>query len=210
MASSSADISATCQAAALCAGRILSVDEIATIALSIEPTDGIFYPGIVMFDHVNGRIRKPLGSPPPITVAIFDGGGEIDTLQFNQRADLIEMNKAKEQQVGEAVAMITQGILAQDCTLIGQAATLSAIANQKILCKPCLSQIVELLPRFGAVGVNAAHSGTVIGILFPTEKESQIPGCVEAIRAACPQLKFLRTSNLIAGGLTIVGGKENG
>jgi L-threonine kinase len=52
MASSSADISACCQAVALKTGKCLSADEIADIALAIEPTDGIFYPGIMLFDHI--------------------------------------------------------------------------------------------------------------------------------------------------------------
>ncbi|MDR3565040.1 MAG: GHMP kinase [Negativicutes bacterium] len=206
MASSSADISAACQAAAVCCGRLLTPDEIADIALAIEPTDGIFYPGIVMFDHVGGLTRRFLGFPPPLSVAIFDVGGQVDTLQFNQRSDLIVLNRAKESQVEQAVALVTRGLVSGDCGLIGQGATLSALANQSILHKACLPAILELLPRYGAVGVNTAHSGTVIGILFPGVITEKIGECIAAVQTACPELTFLRTARVITGGLTVIEG----
>jgi len=208
MASSSADISAACQAAALCGGSSLTPDEIADIALGIEPTDGIFYPGIAMFDHVGGLTRRLLGCPPPMTVAVFDVGGEVDTLQFNKRSDLASLNQAKEPQVRQAVDMVTRGLASGDCALIGQGATLSALANQSILTKACLPKIVDLIPRYGAVGVNTAHSGTVIGILFAGGSQ-EVGACVGAVRAACPELSFLGTSQVIAGGLTIMGGNSD-
>jgi L-threonine kinase len=202
MASSSADISAACQAAALIAGRTISLDEIADIALGIEPTDGVFYPGIVMFDHVQGTIRRHLGSPPPMQVAIFDGGGQINTIEFNQRSDLVLLNRQKEAQIRQAVQLVIQGLAIGDCGLIGQGATISALANQEILFKPCIPVIVELLAEFGAVGVNTAHSGTVIGVLF-SEENQQIRDCVAAVSKACPELAFLGTAQMISGGLSI-------
>jgi len=208
MASSSADISAACQAAALCSGRMLTPDEIADIALGIEPTDGIFYPGIVMFDHVGGLTRRMLGFPPPMTVAVFDVGGEVDTLQFNRRSDLAGLNLAKEPQVRQAVDLVTRGIASGDCGLIGRGATLSAEANQSILTKACLPTIVDLGGRYGAVGVNTAHSGTVIGILFAGGSR-QVGACAAAVQAACPELSFLGVSRVIAGGLTIVRGDSD-
>lgn len=46
MASSSADMAAVAQAVALSLGRRLSPDELGKLCASIEPTDGIFYPGV--------------------------------------------------------------------------------------------------------------------------------------------------------------------
>lgn len=204
MASSSADIAAACQAAALAAGRRLTADEIADIALAIEPTDGIFFPGIVMFDHVRGLTRRPLGSPPPMSVLVFDAGGRIDTLEFNRRTDLAALNAAKEHEVRRAVDLVSRGLAAGDCALIGQAATISAFANQAILAKPALPDVIAIAHRHGAVGVNTAHSGTVLGILFPGRPT---PAAAEACRAdvvrACPALRFLCLTSLISGGLTV-------
>ena len=50
---------------------------------------------------------------------------------------------------------------------IGKGATLSAFCNQSILHKSDLPRVLELSIKMGAVGVNTAHSGTVIGILLP-------------------------------------------
>jgi L-threonine kinase len=50
--------------------------------------------------------------------------------------------------------------------LIGEAATISSIANEKVLEKPDLLAIIRCAKEAKAVGVNVAHSGTVIGILI--------------------------------------------
>jgi L-threonine kinase len=208
MASSSADISAACQAAALAAGRTISPDEIADIALTIEPTDGIFYPGIVMFDHVLGLIRQPLGAPPPMSILIFDAGGEVDTLEFNRRRDLAALNAAKEPQVRQAVDLVSRGLIAGDPQLIGRGTTLSAQANQTILPKPCLDKVIAVAGSHGAVGVNTAHSGTVIGVLFAGHPVGSIADCRAAILEACPELEFLRLTRIIGGGLKLEGGED--
>ncbi|MDT8901735.1 GHMP kinase [Anaeroselena agilis] len=205
MASSSADIAAACQAAALAAGRRLAAAEIADIALAIEPTDGIFFPGIVMFDHVRGLIRRPLGAPPPMNVLIFDAGGRIDTLEFNRRADLAALNAVKEDVVRRAVDLVSRGLATGDCALIGQAATLSALANQAILAKPALPDVIAIAGRHGAVGVNTAHSGTVLGVLFPGRPApAAAEACRDDIVRACPGLRFLGVASLISGGLTVI------
>lgn len=201
MASSSADISATCQSIALSSGKLLSPDEIANIALSIEPTDGIFYPGIVLFDHVKGHIRQYLGNAIPMYIAIFDVGGEIDTLHFNQRSDLEKLNQANELQVQEALNLIVEGLTKKDAALLGKGTTLSALANQTILFKPHLEEMINISLSWGAVGVNIAHSGTVVGILFPINKLINCSPCIKEISRYCTGVKFLRTVQFISGGL---------
>lgn len=209
MASSSADISAACQAVALQAGKKLSADEIADIALSIEPTDGIFYPGIMLFDHISGTIRRSLGNPPRIKILIFDIGGKVNTVAFNKRRDLVDLNQRKEAEVRRAVTLVKQGIEQGDARLIGQGATLSALANQAILYKPCLEKALEIAMNQGAVGVNIAHSGTVIGVMFTPDKEEIFSSCIENIYRACPKLKFIRCVDLVGGGLWIQEGENN-
>lgn len=203
LASSSADVSAACQAAALYAGSLLSAHEIADIALSIEPTDGIFYEGCMLFDHVRGRVRRCLGMPPPLYIAVFDTGGAVDTLQFNQRRDLAEKNRAKEPLVRRALAMVEQGLATGDAACLGRGATMSAFANQSIIAKPSLTAIWAIARRWGAVGVNTAHSGTVIGGLFPPAARHNIPQCVAEIRDRCAGVTYWRSVKMISGGLVV-------
>lgn len=200
MASSSADISAICQSIALSFGKKLTPHQIADIALSIEPTDGIFYPGITMFDHRYGKVRHSLGDPPPITVVIFDIGGEIDTLLFNQRQDLDYLNQEKEKQVSEALELVVEGIKQKDIYKIGRGATLSALANQKILNKPPLEELIDTAMQVGAVGVNVAHSGTVAGVLFPNKTSKPHDDFLEKLQKIS-NITYLNTVKLISGGL---------
>ena len=86
MASSTADVSSAIVATASALGREISAEEIASIALGIEPSDGVMFPKIVIFDHLRGPSARTLGSPPPMHVAILDFGGEVDTLEFNKAA----------------------------------------------------------------------------------------------------------------------------
>jgi L-threonine kinase len=204
MASSSADISAACLATALAAGKNIGVDAICAIAIGIEPTDGIFYPGITMIDHVTGEIRRSLGEAPRMNIAVFDAGGEVDTIAFNRRGDLAGLNRSKEPEVLAALRMVQQGIEAGDCNMIGAGATLSALANQSILRKPSLERIIEISRSFGAAGVNAAHSGTVLGVLFDAAGDPDIEGCVRMICRECSEIVFFRTAQLVSGGLSIV------
>ena len=114
MASSSADIAAACLATALAAGRTLDIDEVCKIAIAIEPTDGVFSPGITMIDHVTGKTRHSLGEAPDITIAVLDAGGEVDTIDFNHRSDLAELNRGKEPEVLAALRLVEAGIENQD------------------------------------------------------------------------------------------------
>lgn len=168
MASSTADITAACMAASAALGKELSMDEIADIALSIEPSDGVMYKGIVAFDFIKGSIREFLGMPPPIDILIADMGGRVETLDFYKRDNLGELNKKREPEVLKAADLVTRGIKLGDPDLIGRGATISALANQDLLLKPQLPNIIDIAKELGALGVNTAHSGTVIGIMFST------------------------------------------
>lgn len=201
MASSSADIAASLKAAADLIGKDITKEEIKEIALAIEPTDGIFLPGIVAFDHVKGGYCDYLGEPPPMTIAVFDCGGEVDTVKFNQRKDLKDL-KAKEQlSFLESYELIKEGIKTGNPVLIGKGATISSLANQHILPKKCLEKIILFGNDCGAVGVNVAHSGTVIGILFGEEKVNDLEKCVQLVLNNCTDVSYLGSANMISGGI---------
>ncbi|MGB9793002.1 MAG: GHMP kinase, partial [Thermacetogeniaceae bacterium] len=157
MASSTADIAAACYAVAAALGIRLDPRLVAQVALSIEPTDGTFVRGIALFDHVKGRIFEELGSPPPMGILAVDFGGEVDTLEFNGRPDLPELNRRNEPVIARALSLVRLGIAKGDPRLVGEGATISALANQSILPKPRLEELVGLARRIGAYGVNVAH-----------------------------------------------------
>lgn len=201
MSSSSADIAAVCQAVALSQEKFLFDEEIAYIAAAIEPTDGVFCRGIVEINHLTGDILNYLGDPPPIRIAVFDCGGTVDTLSFNQRRELPELNKENEQQTKKALVLVQKGLKNGDTRAIGMGATISARANQKILYKDDLEDVISIAQKYGAVGVNVAHSGTLIGILFEKKQKPEIvENCIAAVALNCLDMQYLFCTDLISGG----------
>lgn len=165
MASSTADISATVIAASNLFNADLSQQEIADIALSIEPTDAVMFSGIQLFDHKKGNVRQFVGTKMDIHFLIIDLGGNVDTLEFNKNNydALLKKNSANTK---KAIELVLDGFKKEDPFRVGLGATLSSVANQSILFKEGLEDIIKKAERHGAIGVNIAHSGTVIGVMF--------------------------------------------
>jgi len=205
LASSTADVAAAAVATALAAGRELTLGELARIVVQVEPSDGVFLPGISLFEHVSGKRWEYLGEPPPLDILIVDLGGAVDTLAFNRRPDLWELNRAKEKWVREATRLVKEGLSQGNAALIARGATLSAWANQRILPKEELPVIFDIALSSGALGINIAHSGTVVGILYE-------PGTVDQkklkalLKERYPFLSLL-PARVVSGGVKV--GKQN-
>lgn len=169
MASSTADISTVSQAVALACGRELSARDVASVALSIEPSDATFFKGIVQFDYREGRLIREIGECPPMQILVYDCGGEVDTIRFNSRNDLIDLQKQNQNDIENALALFKQGIKRRSLELIGKAASISSFANQKILYKKPLADFHKIGLNKGGRGVICAHSGTVLGLILPMD-----------------------------------------
>jgi L-threonine kinase len=174
MGSSSADITAAVSAVAAAAGVTLSPESIAGIALSVEPTDAVMFPGITLFDHRRGRIAQSLGQPPPMEVIVVDPGGQMDTLEFNS-IDRTAQWLAVAEQTDAALELIREGILRDDPALVGRGATISAHAGHPEGAGEWVARAAQFAADAGAVGVNVAHSGTVVGILLDARKRHSKP-----------------------------------
>ena len=164
MASSTADIVGVCLGIATILGKKVSKYDIAKIAISIEPSDGIMFEGISLFNHREGKLIENFGESPSIKILIIDLGGYVNTLEFNKN-DFTEIHLSTYNEIGNAIELVRKGIKQNDIYSIGKGATISAMCNQKILFKPELNKIIDIAMNIGAVGVNVAHSGTIIGIL---------------------------------------------
>ena len=204
MASSTADISAsiTATASATRPGVEISPNEIASIALRVEPSDSVMFPGIALLDHKSGSIMRVLGAPPPMRVLVLDFGGSVDTLAFNGINRDRALNRL-EAQFGEALSLIETGIRTSNPAAIGEGATLSAVTNQQLLYKPHLDAVLRLAEEAGAVGVNAAHSGTVLGMLFEDE-DSLAENAVSRAWNNLFGIKRIYNRRIVSGGVTLV------
>ena len=170
MASSSADIAAVAQAVALSLGKVFSPEELGKLCAQIEPTDGIFYSGVVAMNPLTGRLIKKIRAREKFQIAVFDYGGEVDTLKFNRRSDF--------------------EFLELDDEINFELVKKSALANQKILFKRGLEELMNFSEDLGAVVVNIAHSGTIAGIFF-REDDSHVEEKISAVQKNFDFLKFM-------------------
>lgn len=175
MASSTADVVGAIEATAQALSRSLTADNVSAIAISIEPSDGLMYRGVVVYNHRRGHLFERLGCIPDMCQLIIDTGGEVDTIAFNR----IPKQYTREEQAlqEQALALLREGICAGDVWKIGQGTTLSARINQRLLPKARFEEILSMAMAFGACGIVCAHSGTILSLLFP-------PGEIDGLGAA--------------------------
>ncbi|MBI2906578.1 MAG: GHMP kinase [Chloroflexi bacterium] len=208
MASSTADVSAAIAATAAALGVALPGEAIARLAVSIEPSDGVMLPGISLFDHRRGSFHVELGPPPPIEIVALDFGGVVDTLEFNC-IDRSAALRAMRSEISEALELVRRGVALGDPALVGKGATLSALLNQEILFKPHLNQVLDFAAAVGAVGVNAAHSGTVVGVLLD-KRSGKGAFALERARKTFPDAEASLLLDLVGGGMRIGSGAPAG
>lgn len=179
MASSSADIVAACRAVSAALNLPFSAEEISRIAISIEPTDGVMYSSVVCYNHRTGIFLETLGEMPSAHLLVLDLGNEVDTIAFNQIPK--NYTAAEREKIQRAYELIRMGIQMRDLAQIGLGSTLSAEVNQRILPKPHFEKIIHIAREHGASGVCAAHSGTVLGLLFASRASHRIAAARQSI-----------------------------
>ncbi|WP_066335169.1 GHMP family kinase ATP-binding protein [Azohydromonas lata] len=165
MASSSADIGAALSAYLHACGQQVSPHIFARLLTEVEPSDCVHFAGIAHLNHLTGDLLESLPPPSGMRALIVDCGGEIDTLCFDrQRARAVYRNH--EDCITEALSLLKQGLRANDPAVIAVAATMSATLSQQIHRKPQFEDLLACTTEKGALGVNCAHSGSVLGILY--------------------------------------------
>lgn len=207
MGSSSADVCAAIVATALACGRDLGYGEVARLAVAVEPTNSTFLPGLAIFDHLRARFYQPLGAPPALAILAADLGGTVDTLAFNRRPDLRALRRENAALTREALRLIILGLREGDPRLIARGATLSAWANQRILPLPAFDRLQRWALAHGAWGVNVAHSGTVVGLLFDPRR-ADLADLARELAREFPSLERIYLLEMTSGGILPLGKEE--
>ena len=202
MASSTADLVAAVGAALDQAGAVWSVDAIARFLVEIEPSDCTHVPGIGHVGHLCGRVFGSFAPPQTLRVVIVDCGGAVDTIGFDRaRAHSVY---ARNEDVMRAILSVALRSLETMCPVgLARAATTSARLNQQILPKPQLEDLIAIGREHGALGVNCAHSGSVLGLLYQPAGDRG-----ERIRAAVkrtfgPDVTVIGDHRFISGGVYV-------
>ena len=200
MASSTADVAATIGATALALGRGLGPMEIAGLALSVEPSDGLMFPGVALFDHRRGLRAETLGPAPAMRVVVLDFGGSVDTVKFNGEEG-IAPTPLEEECWRRSISLIRNGLRSGDLRLVGEGATLSARLLRRGPLGRHLAPVLGIVEQTGALGISLAHSGTVMGLLFPDE-EGRAQEAVRSVRRQLPAVRSISCHRFVGGGVT--------
>ncbi|PHM74327.1 GHMP kinase [Xenorhabdus kozodoii] len=169
MASSTADIAATAQATARLLGKSLEHTELAQLCVKLEPTDSTIFKPLTLFDHLTAQTQIPFDWQPDIDILLLESPKTILTKAYHQQVHHSQLR---------ANAPLLQQAWRQFCTAnqrhdhyrLGEACTLSAIASQSLLPKPCFDPLRDLAEQTGIYGLNVAHSGSVVGLLFDSHR----------------------------------------
>jgi uncharacterized protein involved in propanediol utilization len=193
-ASSSADMVATARAIQAALGVSISRAYLAQVMSSIEPSDGVMYRGIVSFYHREGVLRKFLGYLPPLTIVGIDEGGQVDTVEFNERSK--PFGQAHRAEYENLLLEMERSVAHGDLKSVGEISTRSAVMNQGILPKNHLDLLLDMRRRYKALGVVAAHSGTQLGLLLNPDSSNHsqsLQAIINELSQYCPDVRVHRT-----------------
>lgn len=165
--SSTADVVAVIRAVADAYGAHLQPSLISQLAVAAEKaSDAIaFGEQALLFAQRQGVVLEHFGGAlPPLLLVGFKtrDGLPIDTLNLPPA----RYDQAEIQQFRVLRGLIAHAVRYQDATCLGRAATASARISQRHLPKEHFDQVLAIAEDAGACGVQVAHSGSLIGILF--------------------------------------------
>jgi L-threonine kinase len=170
LGASTVDVAGVLCATFAAAGTNLENSTLMRLATAVEPSDTSPLPGLWAVDHVRGARLGHLGAAPAAWVVSVDGGGVVDTVALHARA-----GPGPSMPPGTLDALAAS-VAAGDLAAVGAVATASALRNQARLPHPAFEDVLLVAAQTGAPGVCAAHSGTLLGILYGSPDQAQRAG----------------------------------
>lgn len=205
MASSSADIVAALRAVAHAYHRPLTPLLAARLAASIEPTDGIMYPGVVAINPITGQLLEKLGPVPKALVIGIIGHGRVNTEEQHLRRK--PYHPDHQERLAKALGRARQGLRQRDWREIGEASRISAeVEAERRPDDRILKRVLGIAADEGWTPI-IAHTGTVRGFLFSEAAESiALKRAESKLRALDegPVYRFVTASGYFSTGGVIV------
>jgi uncharacterized protein involved in propanediol utilization len=173
LGSSSADVLATARAVADSLQRKLPNSVIASIAVAAEQAcDALMYDEPVLFAQEQGTVVEYLpGHLPAMKILGLDtdpSGTGVDTVTF-PRPHYAPQELAE---FGVLLAATRRALRDQDLRLLAHVATASTRVDQRYRPDHIVSLLLEGYRDLGALGVQRAHSGTVVGLVYAPDVPS--------------------------------------
>ena len=198
LASSTAELTAVLLAISKAFNKTLTDNEINSLLISVDnSSDGVFLSGISYINHLKGDIYKIFNYIPSLSFKIVDSGGEISTQKFDRNLAR-NISLKNETSLRTALKMLKDGFLLKNIKLIAESATISAKINQNVLFKEPFETLVNGTKEYGGIGVNCAHTGTVLGVMFDNKTTDQ-NRLLERVHSLIYPLPILGVYPLISG-----------
>lgn len=173
LGSSTSDVIATIRSVANAFGQTLPPKVVAAISVRSEiASDAVMFEDrAVLFAQREGFVIEDLGDTlPPLDVlgVNADPDGGVDTLLIPP----IKYSDAELENLERLRCALRRAVAEQDAGLAAEVASTSARINQSHLPKPSFDWFERLVEAAGGLGLQVAHSGSVLGLLFdPTRSD---------------------------------------
>jgi uncharacterized protein involved in propanediol utilization len=165
MGSSTSDVIAAIRATADGIGVALHTEEVARLAVAAETaSDSIMFGDrALLFAQRDALVIEDFGAHfPPFEVLGFAAGNAVDTLGFTPA----HYDDRDIERFEELRTLLREGFQSSCTERVGHVATASARINQRFLPKAEFDRLLATVDVVGAVGLQVAHSGSVVGVLF--------------------------------------------
>ena len=166
LASSTVDVCGLLAAASLLDDRPWEDEEIFALGCSVEPSDGLVFPGLALVDHLRGHLIELLPPPPPLALLALVPPRSLDTESYRRDPSFQRAIRARAQDHRQAYEWLRQGLLLCDGSLVAKGATLSARTQNDLFPRPEWPLLERGLQEPGALGIALAHSGTASALIF--------------------------------------------
>lgn len=176
LGSSTSDVIAAIHAVFHALQRRATPATVAEIAVHAERASDstMFEDRAVLFAQREGVVLEDFGRPLPqvhVLGTCSDPDAAVDTLATPAaRYEPYQIDEFR-----RLLSLTRTAIRDQRPALLGQVATASARINQRHLPKPKFDAIERIAELTGALGIQVAHSGTVLGLLYGPEAFASTP-----------------------------------
>lgn len=166
MGSSTADILCVATAFTNAINKHLDPKQLAQIATTIESSDGTAYSGIAAVNHKNGDLIKAFEWYPEFNIIIVVPDEQLDTAQVT-----FSGKESLSQEFDSLLEKMNGVSLSKNERAFAEVALQSALLNQKYIENKYFQQLYPVYAELGAIGLNVAHTGTMMGLLYQSGKE---------------------------------------
>jgi L-threonine kinase len=172
MASSTADMVAVLR----CLFRVFALpydpEVVLGVLAGIERADSVFLDEFAL--HLSGRHRvvRRLGTRIGFHTAYLTEPGTVDTAAVTDA--LLAHYRKHGQEYEQCLTDLLKGFSSADPASVARASTHSAALSQQVLPKATFDSLIAHRERFGADGLFVAHTGCLIGYLFPRRLDADV------------------------------------